>query len=232
MYFKNLQAKEAEYINALIVGCVEGAFLNGNDNNEFVSKIENLFNGFISEEENIIKSFNDFIETAVNNLLNNIQLFFDEISKLNTQITSTFTKYHNDFDLLFEEAKNKGITHSNNLKAEIELQIKNNELANESLYKSRCEEVKEKIVIIEKEFVDREEVIKLTEEKQKEEYLSDYEQILKDRENAKLKIEESYVARANAYLREYEDKVKTLNEKFVILQENVDKEYKTKMGLL
>ena len=156
----------------------------------------------------------------------------ESINNLNEQITNIFTEYHQSINVVLEEAKNKGIDYVNNIKSELDIQIQDKLNKNEELYSSRCKEVADFNNQIEKEYSDRELVVKATEEKQQEEYLKDYEIILKERDSAKVIIEEQGVKNNNVALAEYEEKVKQLNEKYDSLHENVDKEYKTKIGLL
>ena len=120
-----------------------------------------------------------YLNNALNNLVLQVENYFECVSKLNEQITSIYANYHQNINVVIEEAKNKGIDFIENIKNEINTSIQNKVSSNEQLYNDRCLEVKNISESIEKEFVEREQQIKVTEEQQQAEYLKDYEQILK-----------------------------------------------------
>ncbi len=231
-YFTNLLSKEEDFVKSLIVNAINGEFLLGNNYDENVVKINEIYEAFKSKEEEIINNFNEYINNALNNLLIQVENFIDSINNINNQITNIFSEHHQNINVVLEEAKNKGIDYSNNIKSEIDIQIQDKLNKNEELYASRCAEVSAINSQIEKEYSDREMVVKATEDKQQEEYLKDYEVILKDRDSAKVVVEEKAVKDTGVALAEYEEKVKQLNDKYETLHENVEKEYKTKIGLL
>lgn len=231
-YFKNLLAKEKDFVDSLIIHVVQGAFLNGNDYSEFITKVEAVFNSFMEQEENILVSFNEYLNNALNNLLIQVQGFIDNVNKLNDQIIAIEANYHQSINAVLEEAKNKGISFIENIKNETNNVIQNKVSENEQLFNARCLEVKNTSDFITKEFADREAAIKVVEDEQQAVYLKDFNEIMKVRDDAKVEIEANYVKYANEYLADYEDKVLGLNEKFVGLRNGVEKEYKIKMGLL
>ena len=219
-------------MDSLVVNVVKGAFLNGNDYSEFVTKVEAVFNSFMEQEENILTSFSEYLNNALNNLLIQVQGFMDNVNKLNDQIIAIEANYHQSINAVLEEAKNKGIAFIENIKNETSNDIQNKVSENEQLFNSRCLEVKNTSDFIAKEFVDREAAIKVIEDEQQATYLKDFNEIMKVRDDAKVEIEANYVKFANEYLADHEDKVLGLNEKFVGLRNGVEKEYKIKMGLL
>lgn len=231
-YFKTLLTKEKDFVDSLVVNVVKGAFLNGNDYSEFVTKVEAVFNSFMEQEENILTSFNEYLNNALNNLLIQVQGFMDNVNKLNDQIIAIEANYHQSINAVLEEAKNKGIAFIENIKNETSNAIQNKVSENEQLFNSRCLEVKNTSDFISKEFADREAAIKVIEDEQQATYLKDFNEIMKVRDDAKVEIEANYVKFANEYLADHEDKVLGLNEKFVGLRNGVEKEYKIKMGLL
>lgn len=231
-YFKNLLAKEKDFVDSLIIYVVQGAFLNGNDYSEFITKVEAVFNSFMEQEENILVSFNEYLNNALNNLLIQVQGFIDNVNKLNDQIIAIEANYHQSINAVLEEAKNKGIAFIENIKNETNNVIQNKVSENEQLFNARCLEVKNTSDFITKEFADREAAIKVVEDEQQAVYLKDFNEIMKVRDDAKVEIEANYVKYANEYIADYEDKVLGLNEKFVGLRNGVEKEYKIKMGLL
>ncbi len=231
-YFKTLLTKEKDFVDSLVVNVVKGAFLNGNDYSEFVTKVEAVFNSFMEQEENILTSFSEYLNNALNNLLIQVQGFMDNVNKLNDQIIAIEANYHQSINAVLEEAKNKGIAFIENIKNETSNAIQNKVSENEQLFNSRCLEVKNTSDFIAKEFADREAAIKVIEDEQQATYLKDFNEIMKVRDDAKVEIEANYVKFANEYLADHEDKVLGLNEKFVGLRNGVEKEYKIKMGLL
>lgn len=231
-YFKTLLTKEKDFVDSLVVNVVKGAFLNGNDYSEFVTKVEAVFNSFMEQEENILTSFSEYLNNALNNLLIQVQGFMDNVNKLNDQIIAIEANYHQSINAVLEEAKNKGIAFIENIKNETSNAIQNKVSENEQLFNSRCLEVKKTSDFIAKEFADREAAIKVIEDEQQATYLKDFNEIMKVRDDAKVEIEANYVKFANEYLADHEDKVLGLNEKFVGLRNGVEKEYKIKMGLL
>ena len=231
-YFKTLLTKEKDFVDSLVVNVVKGAFLNGNDYSEFVTKVEAVFNSFMEQEENILTSFSEYLNNALNNLLIQVQGFMDNVNKLNDQIIAIEANYHQSINAVLEEAKNKGIAFIENIKNETSNDIQNKVSENEQLFNSRCLEVKNTSDFIAKEFADREAAIKVIEDEQQATYLKDFNEIMKVRDDAKVEIEANYVKFANEYLADHEDKVLGLNEKFVGLRNGVEKEYKIKMGLL
>ena len=231
-YFKTLLTKEKDFVDSLVVNVVKGAFLNGNDYSEFVTKVEAVFNSFMEQEENILTSFSEYLNNALNNLLIQVQGFMDNVNKLNDQIIAIEANYHQSINAVLEEAKNKGVAFIENIKNETSNAIQNKVSENEQLFNSRCLEVKNTSDFIAKEFADREATIKVIEDEQQATYLKDFNEIMKVRDDAKVEIEANYVKFANEYLADHEDKVLGLNEKFVGLRNGVEKEYKIKMGLL
>jgi len=231
-YFKNLLSKEKDFVDGLIVNAIKGAFLNGYDYSEFITKIEGIYNAFTEQEEAMLTSFSEYLDNILNNLLIQVQAYIDNVNKLNDNIVAIELNYHQSINAVLEEAKNKGIEFAENIKTNISNEIQNKVSENEQLYNARCSEVKNTNENIAKEFADREASIKAVEDQQQAEYLKDFNAIMKVRDDAKVEIEANYVKMANEYLADYEDKVLGLNEKFVGLRNSVEKEYKIKMGLL
>ena len=231
-YFSDLMKKEREFVNELLINAIKGAFLQGNDYNNFITKVEEVFKAFSEKEEETIKAFNDFLTVAVNNLIIQVESFINGIKQLNNTISTLSGKFHEDINAILEEAKLSGIGYIENIKVEANNQIQTKITANEELYNSRCLEIKQDRENTEAEYNQREQAIKDLQDIQEEQYRVDYQEFVKVREEAKVALEETYVKLANEYLAEYQEKIANLKAKFVTFREDVEKEYKIKIGLL
>jgi len=87
-YFKNLLSKEKDFVDGLIVNAIKGAFLNGYDYSEFITKIEGIYNAFTEQEEAMLTSFSEYLDKIIINLLIQVQAYIDNVNKLNDNIVA------------------------------------------------------------------------------------------------------------------------------------------------
>lgn len=231
-YFKDLLKKENEFVDALLVNNVTGAFLQGNEYTEYSTKVHEIFNKFKETEESVLNSFEEYLNNLLNNLLLQVEGFIEGILKLNDKIVDILKDYHNSLNAVLEDAKVKGIEFATEIQNKNADEILVKEKDNEADYKQKCDDSNLDIQNIEKEFAEREAVVKDTEAKQQQAYEKEYEKLLKAKEDAKTIIEEKYVKAFNEYQEEYNKKLAALDDKFNSFNTDVEKEYKTKIGLL
>ncbi len=231
-YFNELMKRESEFVNSLLINAIKGAFLQGNDYSNFVVKVEELLKVFVEKEEETIKSFNDFLDLALNNILLQVESFINTIKQLNNNILTLSNKFHEDVNTVLTEAKSNGINFVESIKTETNNQIQIKVNQNQEVYNSRCLEIKQDREHIELEYNEREQVIKDIQTVQEEQYRVEYQEFVKVREEAKVLVDEKYIKLANQYLADYQEKVANLKSKFVTFRADVEKEYKIKIGLL
>lgn len=231
-YFKKFMKKEEVFINTLIVNSMKGAFLQGNNYDEYVNQVKGIFEAFKESEDKYIESFNEYLHNALNNLLLQVDGFITQIEALNDDIIKIETEYHESINKVLSEARDNGYQFVNaiNSKEKDEIVIKVNE--NNSLYDKRNNELTEFSNQVLMEFNTREANVKNIEDALEVEYQTEYQELEKVKNEAKEVIGIKYNNELNQYSNEYQEKINSINAKFDDEVKNVEKQYKVKMGLL
>lgn len=230
--FKAYMAHEEEFVKFLLINDVKGAFLQGNTYEEFIKPIQDLFVAFRENEENYIQSFTDYLNNAMNNLIQQVEIFALTINQLNDNINNVINEYHNNIAKVLADAKQKGFVFADNLKTKAldEVNIKENEHNN--FINKKFEELavqKEKVIA---EFNNRELAVKSVEVNLEGEYETEYASLEKVKNDAISVIDVKYNNEVSALLVEYDNKVKAINLKYEEENKAIEKQYKVKIGLL
>ena len=230
--FKAYMAHEEEFVKFLLINDVKGAFLQGNTYEEFIKPIQDLFVAFRENEENYIQSFTDYLNNAMNNLIQQVEIFALTINQLNDNINNVINEYHNNIAKVLADAKQKGFVFADNLKTKALDEVNINENEHNNFINKKFEELavqKEKVIA---EFNNRELAVKSVEVNLEGEYATEYASLEKVKNDAISVIDAKYNNEVSALLVEYDNKVKAINIKYEEENKAIEKQYKVKIGLL
>lgn len=231
-YFKTYLKKEEVYVNSLIINSMKGSFLQGNDYDQYIEKVKEIFTKFIENEENYINLFNEYLQNTLNNLIANIEGFANQICELNNLINKTTLEYHQSINVVLKEAKENGCNYIDEINNKKVAEININEENNKSLYDKRFALINETTENYNEEFMNREIQVKKIEDEQSEQYNVEYAEIDKNKNDVKTEINNKYNVEVTQYLAEYNEKIQIINAKYDEENKKVEHQYKVKMGLL
>ena len=134
----------------------------------------------------------DYLNNAMNNLIQQVEIFALTINQLNDNINNVINEYHNNIAKVLADAKQKGFVFADNLKTKAldEVNIKENEHNN--FINKKFEELavqKEKVIA---EFNNRELAVKSVEVNLEGEYETEYASLEKVKNDAISVIDAKY----------------------------------------
>lgn len=231
-YFKNYVNKEEIFVNSLLVNTVNGAFLQGNSYEQYVSQIKEVFEGFRAAEEEYLESFTSYITMTLHNFIDQIESFVNTIKLIENNINEVSKKYHDSIANILNTATSNGVNFVEGIKNKAKEEVNAKEYDNKVLYEERTKKSSVEKEQILKEFSQRELEVKAVKESQEAKFKVEYAGLENARDIQKQSIGNKAKEEINEYSNAYDAKVKAIISRFDEENKNTDKQYKQKIGLL
>lgn len=231
-YFKNYVNKEEIFVNSLLVNTVNGAFLQGNSYEQYVSQIKEVFEGFRAAEEEYLESFTSYITMTLHNFIDQIESFVNTIKLIENNINEVSKKYHDSIANILNTATSNGVNFVEGIKNKAKEEVNAKEYDNKVLYEERTKKSSVEKEQILKEFSQRELEVKAVKESQEAKFKVEYAGLENERDIQKQSIGNKAKEEINEYSNAYDAKVKAIISRFDEENKNTDKQYKQKIGLL
>lgn len=231
-YFKNYVNKEEIFVNSLLVNTVNGAFLQGNSYEQYVSQIKEVFEGFRAAEEEYLESFTSYITMTLHNFIDQIESFVNTIKLIENNINEVSKKYHDSIANILNTATSNGVNFVEGIKNKAKEEVNAKEYDNKVLYEERTKKSSVEKEQILKEFNQRELEVKAVKESQEAKFKVEYAGLENERDIQKQSIGNKAKEEINEYSNAYDAKVKAIISRFDEENKNTDKQYKQKIGLL
>lgn len=231
-YFKNYVNKEEIFVNSLLVNTVNGAFLQGNSYDQYVSQIKEVFEGFRAAEEEYLESFTSYITMTLHNFIDQIESFVNTIKLIENNINEVSKKYHDSIANILNTATSNGVNFVEGIKNKAKEEVNAKEYDNKVLYEERTKKSSVEKEQILKEFNQRELEVKAVKESQEAKFKVEYAGLENERDIQKQSIGNKAKEEINEYSNAYDAKVKAIISRFDEENKNTDKQYKQKIGLL
>ena len=232
-YFKDLFLKEENLLSLFIINDFNNnEIFNGFNFEEYINALLNCYNTFKVTEDEVTNKFKNRITNACNTLITQVNEFTNNILLINEDINLEVVNYSKLLETILGNAKENSLNHIKSLMNQKQEVINENMNSNNSSLEANKMALEKELVVISEDYNSRINEVNRLKEVENKRYEEIVNSVNLEIDSQIKEINDNYDKSLNEFNEEKIEKENNIKTKFNTERQNIEKTYKTKIGLL